>query len=136
MTPVNPCPSLVVSIKSILNRSGLWKQGVYSHFCDTRESPPLYGLLVFGKPFLLYHRSAFPTMRPSIRNTPLDSLLRTKQLINQLLGFTTPAAGLPPPSCEACLLYRRSGPLRQQALRAVAGGDQRPDLSVFVSLLV
>ena len=22
--------------------------GVYSHFCDTRESPPLYGVLVFG----------------------------------------------------------------------------------------
>ena len=35
--------------------------GVYSHFCDTRESPPLYGVLVFGKPFLLYHRSGhFP----------------------------------------------------------------------------
>ena len=35
--------------------------GVYSHFCDTRESPPVYGVLVFGKPFLLYHRSGhFP----------------------------------------------------------------------------
>ena len=42
-------------------RSGLWDQGVYSHFCDTRESPPLYRVLVFGKPFLLYHRSGhFP----------------------------------------------------------------------------
>ena len=34
-------------------------------FCDTRESHPLYGGLVFGKAFLLYHRSShlqiFPT---------------------------------------------------------------------------
>ena len=38
-------------------RAGLWDQGVFPHFCDTRESLPLYGGLVFGKPFLLYHRS-------------------------------------------------------------------------------
>ena len=25
-------------------------QGVYAHFCDTRESPPFYGKLVFAKP--------------------------------------------------------------------------------------
>ena len=37
--------------------SGLWDQGVCPHFCDTRESPPLYRGLVFGRPFLLYHRS-------------------------------------------------------------------------------
>ena len=43
---------------SNLSGAGLW---VYSHFCDTRGSPPVYGVLVFGKPFLLYHRSGhFP----------------------------------------------------------------------------
>ena len=36
-------------------------RGLFNHFCDTRESPPLYGVVVFGKPFLLYHRSGhFP----------------------------------------------------------------------------
>ena len=44
--------------------SGLWNQGVYSHFCDTRESPPVYGVLVFGKPNLLYHRSGFHFPQP------------------------------------------------------------------------
>ena len=41
-------------------------QGVYSHFCDTRESPALYGVLVFGKPFLLYHRSGFHFPQPCL----------------------------------------------------------------------
>ena len=46
--------------------AGLWDQGVFRHFCDTRESPPLYGGLVFGKPFLLYHRSGhFPQRHTS-----------------------------------------------------------------------
>ena len=36
--------------------SGLWDEGVSPHFCDT--SPPIYiNKIVFGKPFLLYHRS-------------------------------------------------------------------------------
>ena len=30
----------------------------------TRESPPLYGVLVFGKPFLWYHRSGFHVPQP------------------------------------------------------------------------
>ena len=34
--------------------------GVFPHFCDTRESPRLYGGLVFGKPFLLHHSGHFP----------------------------------------------------------------------------
>ena len=41
--------------------SGLWDPGVHPHLCDTRESPPLYGVLVFGKPFWLYHRSGHLT---------------------------------------------------------------------------
>ena len=53
--------------------SGLWDQGVFPHFCDTRESPPFYGELVFGKPFLLYHRSGhFP--QPCIIFTCANSL--------------------------------------------------------------
>ena len=43
-------------------KTGLWDQGVYSRFCDTRESPPSYMGVDFGvRPFLLYHRSGpFP----------------------------------------------------------------------------
>ena len=45
----------------LADHPGLWDQGVFPHFCDTRESPRLYWGLVFGKPFLLYHRSGhFP----------------------------------------------------------------------------
>ena len=48
-------------------KAGLWNQGVYSPFCDTRESPPLYGVLVFGKPFLLYPRSGHLTTALLVR---------------------------------------------------------------------
>ena len=51
-------------VKSKHYTSGLWNQGIYSHFCDTRESPPVYGILVFGKPFWLYHRSGFHFPKP------------------------------------------------------------------------
>ena len=61
--------------------TGLWDQGVFPHFCDTRESPPLYGgLNVFGKPFLLYHRRGhFPqpcevVFEPAIGHASLDSV--------------------------------------------------------------
>ena len=55
-------PRLHVSWEGILLHQGLWRSlGVYPHFCDTFvESPPYRGL-GFGKPCLLYHRSArFP----------------------------------------------------------------------------
>ena len=39
--------------------AGLWDQGVYPHFCDTRQSPLFHGWLVFGRPFLLYHRCGY-----------------------------------------------------------------------------
>ena len=53
-------------------KPGFWNQGVYSHFCDTRESPPVYGLLVFGNPFLLYHRSGhFP--QPCFKPIPKEN---------------------------------------------------------------
>ena len=49
------------SLQLAVGANWLWDQGVYPHFCDTRESPPLYGVLVFGKPFSLYARSGhFP----------------------------------------------------------------------------
>ena len=35
---------------ALSREAGLWDQGVFPHFCDTRESPPLYWGLVFGKP--------------------------------------------------------------------------------------
>ena len=41
--------------------AGLWNQGACPHFCDTRESPPVYGVLVFGKPFVVSQKWSFPT---------------------------------------------------------------------------
>ena len=58
--------------------AGLWDQGVLPHFCDTRESPLYMGGVVFGKPFLLYHRSGFHFPQPccefasSLTKTPVD----------------------------------------------------------------
>ena len=45
--------------------SGLWDQGLYPHFCDTRESPPMYGGFVFGNSFhfhsVVSQKWSFPT---------------------------------------------------------------------------
>ena len=51
-------------------KTGLWNQGAYPHICDTREPPPFYGGLVFGKPLLLHHRSGlhFPHPEASKKN--------------------------------------------------------------------
>ena len=45
-------------------RAGLWDPGGFPHFCDARESPPLYGAswgVSLWEALLLYHRSGhFP----------------------------------------------------------------------------
>ena len=48
--------SLRPSARSAWDRT-LWGQGVSPHFSDTRESTFYMHKIVFGKPFLLYHRS-------------------------------------------------------------------------------
>ena len=54
-TPKNGLPTGVPFFHLLKNRV-VGSLGVFPH-CDTRQSPPSYGGLVFGKPFLLYHRS-------------------------------------------------------------------------------
>ena len=62
--------------------SGLWDQGVYPHFCDTRQSPPLPAGLVFGAgPFCTcpgcraFHESRNPPPRPGGGGVRLEKLL-------------------------------------------------------------
>ena len=54
-------PGSEVRNLAMCQNAGLWDQGVYPHFCDTRESPFYMGGLSLGGLFLLYRRSGhFP----------------------------------------------------------------------------
>ena len=43
-------------------KTGFWDQGVSPHFCDIFGIPFHIHKIVFGKPFLLYHRSGFHSL--------------------------------------------------------------------------
>ena len=79
-------------VKTLALKAGLWDQGVYTHFCDTRE-PPLYiGGLVFGRPFWLYHRSGhFP--QPCLKVS-----VNEKTHPSPYLKVSFFAQGMPPPT--------------------------------------
>ena len=89
-------------------RTGLWNQGVYSHFCDTRESPPVYGVLVFGvRPFLLYHRSGFHFPQPCLR---IPELSKTKMQIRS----TEPMGGSLMPAATESMHERKMDQLQPE----------------------
>ena len=56
------------------SRSGLWDQGVYTHFCDTRGSPLYMGASSLAGQLVVVSQWAFPTARLPPPWPPLPSL--------------------------------------------------------------
>ena len=74
-------PQSLTQVRATPN-TGLWDQGVYSHFCDTREAPPLYGISLWKALFVVSQKGSFPCSVPmyvTLEETPLGQKATKRQ---------------------------------------------------------